>query len=166
MRPPRPLPPQTVEWLRPLLKQAHTKLEYQRVQCIWLRASLGLSAVEVAQAIGWHPDHVRKFQARYLKEGKKVLEVGERGGRNHAYLSIKEESAFLKPYGKRAEEGGILVVSEIHQAYEGRVGRKVPQSTVYRMLARHGWRKIAPRSHHPQGNPEQQEAFKKTFQRS
>ncbi len=37
----RPLPEGTVERLAPLLKQALSKAEYQRVQCLWLRATLG-----------------------------------------------------------------------------------------------------------------------------
>ena len=35
-------------------------------------------------------------------------------------------------------------------------------STVYRMLARHGWRKPAPDTYHPQGDAERREVWKKT----
>jgi hypothetical protein len=44
------------------------------------------------------------------------------------------------------------VVSEIKEAYEKVVGHRVPKSTIYGIVARHGWRKIAPRSHHPKGD--------------
>jgi hypothetical protein len=37
-----------------------------------------------------------------------------------------------------------LEVSRVKAAYEQALGRKVPKSTVYRMLARHGWRKVVP----------------------
>jgi hypothetical protein len=39
----------------------------------------------------------------------------------------------------------------------------VHQSTVYRRLPRHGWRKLLPRPRHPQADPEEQERFKKTL---
>jgi hypothetical protein len=55
-----------------------------------------------------------------------------------------------------------LEVSRVKQAYEQAVGRVVPKSTVYRMLARHGWRKLAPRPRHPQADGARQQALKKT----
>jgi transposase len=54
------------------------------------------------------------------------------------------------------------VVNEVKAVYEEAVGRSVPKSTVYRMLARHGWRKIAPRPCHPKADPQKMEAFEKT----
>jgi hypothetical protein len=40
----QPLPEGTIERLAPLLKEAHSKAEYQRIQCVWLRAQLQLSS--------------------------------------------------------------------------------------------------------------------------
>jgi len=71
------------------------------------------------------------------------------------------EAAFLVPCVAEAERGGVLVVAPIKAAYERAIGRSVPDSTVYRLLARHGWRKLAPRPHHPKSDPEKQEAWKK-----
>jgi Winged helix-turn helix len=34
-------------------------------------------------------------------------------------------------------------------------------SSVYRMLARHGWRKLAPDTRHPDGDPQAREDWKK-----
>ena len=50
----------------------------------------------------------------------------------------------LQEFLYQSELGGILEVSQVKAAYEQAVGHGVPKSTVYRMLARHGWRKIAP----------------------
>ncbi len=78
MRKPKELPEGAFERLAMGLKQAKTKAEFQSVQCLWLRASLRLSADQVATAIGWHPNSVRKLQARYFKEGEAALkEVGK-----------------------------------------------------------------------------------------
>ena len=63
---------------------------------------------------------------------------------------------------EKARAGGVLVVGEIKTAYEKKAGKQVPKSTVYRMLARHGWRKIAPRPKHPKAEIGVQEEFKKS----
>ncbi len=100
-------------------------------------------------------------QFRELCSGKKS---GDRnwGGRRYGYMSIDEEHQFLSKYLDEASHGGVLVVSEIKQAFEAQVGHKVAKTTIYRMLERHGWRKIMPRPHHPKSDTEAREGFKKT----
>jgi hypothetical protein len=49
--------------LAPLLSQIKTKSVYQRFQCVWLRATLGLSASQIAQALGWKPQSVRQLHS-------------------------------------------------------------------------------------------------------
>ncbi|HQH51961.1 MAG TPA: winged helix-turn-helix domain-containing protein [Candidatus Hydrogenedentes bacterium] len=161
MRPARPMPRRAEKELRGLLAAAKSRAQYQRVQCVWLRATLGLSSEEVARAIGWHPASVRRVQAAYLREGIRALSTQGRGGRRHENLSLEEENALLDAFTPLAEQGGILEVSAVKAAYEVRLGHRVPKSTVYRMLKRHGWRKIAPRPKHPQSEPARQQAFKK-----
>ena len=39
------------------------------------------------------------------------------------------------------------------------------ESTIYRLLDRHGWRKLVPRPVHPKADLEEQAAFKKTSSR-
>ena len=78
---------------------------------------------------------------------------------------MKEEDDLLASFEETAYAGGMLVVTEIKQAYERSIGRKVPKSTVYRMLERHGWRKIAPRRKHPEQNEEEQNEFKKNYRK-
>jgi hypothetical protein len=40
-----------------------------------------------------------------------------------------------------------------------KVGSAVAPSTVYRMLDRHGWRKVIPRPRHPKADMQAQDAF-------
>jgi hypothetical protein len=40
--------------------------------------------------------------------------------------------------------GGVLTVPPIHAALVEHLGRGFPMSTTYRLLARHGWRKVQP----------------------
>ncbi|MGH7867155.1 MAG: winged helix-turn-helix domain-containing protein [Candidatus Dormibacteraceae bacterium] len=165
MRPARAFPEKSVEKLRVALKQAKRKSEYQRIQCVGLRAALGLSADQVATALGWLPTSVRRLQAQYLREGETALRTVGRGGRRHQNLTLKEEQQILQRFSPQAERGGMLEVSRFKQAYEETVGHRVPKSTVYRMLARHGWRKITPRPRHPQADVARQEEFKKNFRK-
>ena len=55
----------------------------------------------------------------------------------------------------------MLVVSPLRAALAQKLGRAVTHSVVYRMLARHGWRKVAPDTRHPKSDPAAQEEWKK-----
>jgi transposase len=166
MRPQRPISEHAKESLKGLLKHTKTKADFQRVQCIWLRAVLGMPSEQVALCVGFSPATVKKLWSQYFSQGAKVLIGQGRGGRHRANLSVEDEEKVLDPFLRKAKSGGVLVVNEVKTAYEEAVGRAVPKSTVYRMLARHGWRKIAPRPRHPKADLEDLEAFKKTPEHS
>ena len=144
------------------LKTARTKEEYQRVQAVWLRVSLGMRAAEISKILGIHRASVWRIHSRFFKDGAKMLASDPHGGRYREILSSPEEKRLLEPFVQRAERSGVISVAGIKLAYEKELGRKVPKSTVYRMLERHGWRKLAPRPSHPDGDPGAQESFKKT----
>ena len=110
---------------------------------------------------------MRKLQARYFKEGEAALRRGGEGGRYFQNLTLEEERQLLQEFLAQSERGGILEVSRVKAAYEQALGRKVPKSTVYRMLApRHGWRKVVPRPRHPKSDAATQTDFKKTGENS
>jgi len=148
------------------MNSAKNVAEFKRVQSVWLRAALDMPVGQIAQATGLASNSVRCYQSRYLKQGESALLGPGRGGRRRQNLSVAQESELLSGFEARALQGGVLEVREIGQAYEHAVGRAVAKSTVYRMLARHGWRKMAPRPHHPKGDRARQQAFKKNSLRS
>lgn len=51
------------------------------------------------------------------------------------------------------------------QAFEAWIGKRVPKSTMYRLLDRHHWRKIISLPRHPKANQVEQERLKKTLRR-
>lgn len=155
----------TVARLADRLKRAETHSEYQRIQCVLIRATLGSSAAQIAQLLGWSTATVHVLHSRWAREGDVVFDVHGRGGRRHQYLSIDEETALLAPFAERAQAGGVLTVAEIAQAFSARTGKTVAPSTIYRLLDRHGWRKVAPRPRHPKADVAAQAAFKKTSPR-
>lgn len=136
--------------------------ELRQALAVLLPAHHGLSLEETGKIIG----RSKATVGRMLAESKRRVKEPERprpqwGGRRRQNMSVEEEEAFLAPFISEAERGGVLVVAPIKAAYEQAIGRIVPDSTVYRLLARHGWRKLAPRPRHPKGDPEKQEAWKK-----
>ncbi len=125
MRRARPISRAAKDSLGRLLKESKSKWEFQRVQCVWMRAELGLGAEDIAKAVGWNPGYVRQVQARFLREGETSLKIVGRGGRYHENLSIEQEEKLLEPFLLGAQRGQILVVSDIKAAYEAKIGRKV-----------------------------------------
>jgi transposase len=155
----------TVARLAERLKRADSHTEYQRIQCVLIRATLGSSAAEIARLLGWSTTTVHVLHSRWSKEGDAVFDVRGRGGRRHQHLKPEQEAALLAPFVERADAGGMLTVAEIQRAYQKRSGKAVAPSTIYRLLERHGWRKVVPRPRHPKANVAAQAAFKKTAPR-
>jgi transposase len=77
-------------------------------------------------------------------------------------LSWDEEAAFLESFKQAALTGQIATTAEIKGALERRLGHKVHKTMVYKLLKRHGWRKVVPRPFHVDADKQEQEAFKKT----
>jgi transposase len=126
---------------------------------------LKLDDDQIATAVGLSCNTVRCLHSRFRLYGVEALSGVGRGGRRRQNLSVEQEDEVLRPFLEEAGIGGILVVNPIKIAYEQAVGHTVPKSTVYRLLARHSWRKLAPRPRHPKASSEAQEEFKKNYQR-
>ena len=77
----------TVRRLAERLKRAGSHSEYQRIQCVLIRATLGSSATEIAQLLGWSTATVHVLHSRWAKEGEAIFDVRGRGGRHHQYLT-------------------------------------------------------------------------------
>ena len=126
MRKPKEMPEGALERLAMGLRQAKTKAEFQSVQCLWLRASLKLSADQVATAIGWHPNSVRKLQARYFKEGRGSAQK-RRGRPLLSKPDHRRRTAVTPRILAESESGGILEVSRVRPAYEQACGSQGSQ---------------------------------------
>ena len=161
MRQSIPIPESRIPELEAFRKKKWPGYELQRFLCVWLRVKQAMSTVDIAKIIGWHANTVRIIQRDFIKRGVDAFIELTRGGRNRALLTPEEEKEFLASFEKSAEQGALLVVNEIKEALEKRLGHKVHKTTVYRMLYRNGWRKVAPRTSHPKRDKEAVEAFKK-----
>ena len=108
----------------------------------------GKSLKEIAAATGFRHAHISNLIRKYFEEGLASISEKHYTG-NRRNMSIEEETAFLEPYRQQAEEGHILDIGEIKTVYEEKVGHSIGSSQIYRVLHRHGWRKVMPRSKHP-----------------
>jgi transposase len=120
-------------------------------------------ATAIALHLGVSVPFVHKIISVYKRCGPRALATPGTGGRRHQYLTSGEEQRFIAPFIQRAAPGEIATIRSIKDAFEAHVHRAVHKTTIYRLLDRHGWRKIAPRAKHPAATPELQAAFKKTL---
>ena len=158
MRTPSCLSAGAVEEVAALLKQCRRRAEYRRVPCVWLRAALGLSAQQMAAVRGGPISSVYALPSPSLREGVAARPGPGRGGRHRQKLSPTQEPARRAQFFARATPGRGREARAGRAAYETGAGHSGPQSTVYRLLARHRWRQLAPRPRHPKAHPARQEA--------
>ena len=131
-------------------------------QAVLLPALLGATLEQTAAVLGVGRASVPRLQARLRQRCMEPQATrASWGGRRHEGLSLEDECGFLAPWSEASKAGGVLVVSPIRAALAQRLGRPVAASVVYRMLARHGWRKVAPDTRHPKSDPKVQEDWKK-----
>jgi transposase len=150
-----------------MLARATNLDEFRRAQAILLPALAHTSLEKTAALLGVGRTTVVRYQRRVrVSLQNPATNRPAWGGRRRALLSFAQEVEFLAPWIEQAKSAGILVVSPLRAALAERLGRKVAASVVYRLLARHGWRKLSPDTKHPKGDPEAQAEWKKNSRKS
>ena len=141
------------------LQQATTLQEFRAAQAVLLPANFGLTKAETAAALGLSTSRVGAIQA--AARAPAPVPKATHGGRRRQRMTLAEEVAFLEPWKQAAATAGMIIVPPLHEALAKHLGKPIQHSQVYRLLARHGWRKVAPDSTHPKTDPAVQEAWKK-----
>jgi transposase len=131
-----------------------------RIQMVVLREK-GMTQPEISEVTGKSLSTVNRAHMAYAKGGLNALKAKPSGGRINQNMTVKEEKALLDGFAKAAGAGELLNIHEIKAAYEKVIGHPTSKSTIYNLLARHGWRKLMPRPHHPDRDPVAQKRFKK-----
>lgn len=145
-----------------MLAKAKTADELRQAQALILPLEYGFSLEQVAAVTGISRGWACQLRMRFIRNGGNHPEsASKRGGRRRENMSIEEETAFLAPFLEKAAQGGILVVGEIQRALDARLNKEVALASVYNLLHRHNWRKLAPDKKHPQANLEAQVEWKK-----
>jgi len=157
-----------IDLARKQLGEAKTIDELRRAQAVVFPLDFGFSIEDTAKAIGVSKGWACRLRRSFINEQaepklEKVTKLGAGSGRGRAYLSREQEQELLLPFVKKASQAGILIVSEIRQALEIKLGRTTAIATVYNLLHRHGWRKLSPDKQHPKADVNAQEEWKKNF---
>jgi len=153
---------QFLEKAKELLVSAKTAKEVRQAQAVILPLEFNMSLEQTSAITGISRNWVNQLRNEFIHASGIVQRNKSHGGRRRENMSPTEESLFLAPFIENARDGGILVVSEIKDALQAKLGRTVALASVYNLLHRNAWRKLVPDKHHPKSDPEAQEAFKKT----
>ena len=128
-------------------KENRDKQIENRLRVLSLRCE-GKSLSEISRMTGFHKSHICNLVRKYFEEGLQSIAEKHYPG-NRRNMSVKEEATILEQFEQRAEQGNMVDIREIKEAYEKEVGHKISSGQIYRVLSRHGWRKVMPRSKHP-----------------
>ena len=120
----------------------------KRLYAVQLRGE-GYKNSEISKKLDTSPKVVSRWVVAFHAGGIEALLPGKFGG-NHRNATDEEELAFMEQFETAAKNGQIISVSEIAEAYDKTFGKPhVSHSTVYYLLHKLGWRKVMPRSKHP-----------------
>jgi transposase len=152
-----------IEAAERLLKSARTADDVRRAQAVLLPLTLGLTIEQTAKAIGRSVGVTCTMRTRFAKVASGALPAPRRKQdlRNRAKAELSREREILDEVLADAMDGGVVVIPRVKPDIEAKLGETLSLSSLYRMLARHGWRKLAPDTRHPQGSPAAREAWKK-----
>ncbi len=142
-----------------LRDDASTVVEFRKAMSVILPAKLGLDVAIVSELLGMSRSTI--FRSRSKIRNQDDTPKKSWGGRRRYSLTLEEESEFLASFEAEAGAGGILSAPPIHAALIKLLGHATSPSTTYRMLSRHGWRKVQPDTKHPKSDQAAQEEFKK-----
>lgn len=151
--------PEEVQRAKQLRDQAATVADYRKALSVILVAEYGLDADRAAEVLGTSRRTVFRNRSSICNQDDTKKKTW--GGRRNSSMTIEEEREFLSQWKEKAAAGGVLTVPPIHAALVERLGHDTPMSTTYRLLARHGWRKVQPDTKHPKSDPAMQSEFKK-----
>jgi len=143
-------------------KKNSNKFKEKRLRVLVLHAK-GTPRSEISKITEYNASHISKLVSSYFSKGLSAI-IGNNIKGNRRNLSFEDESSLLEPFKLAAHEGKVIEVSAIQAAYAEKIGRNMDndKSQIYRVLARHGWRKVMPRSKHPnKASAEEIESSKK-----
>jgi transposase len=151
-----------IEELEQARKKNKNKNVERRLKALLLHGK-GEEHQKIADQTEYSVTYISELVTKYIKKGITAI-IGNNYRGNRRNMSIEEEKILLESFKKQAEEGRMVETSDIERAYEKAIGRSLEKSRgqIYRVLKRHGWRKVMPRSKHPnKASDEEIEASKK-----
>lgn len=159
---PRLVDMRVVEHAKLLAAKANSIDDLRCAQAVLLPALLNATLQQTAEVLGIGRATVGRYQAKVRRRLTHPADLDPQwGGLRRAAMTEEEERDFLQPWAELSADGSMLIVGPLRAALAQKLGRKVTHSVIYRLLARHGWRKVAPDTRHPKSEPHEQEQWKK-----
>ncbi len=129
-------------------KKLKDKQSDKRLHAVQMRGE-GQKNADIAKQLETSTDMVSRWVSSFSRYGvESLLPKKARGGRP-PNISYEEEERMLREFEELAQAGQIIEVSDIEKAYREKVGHRIGTAQIYYVLKRHGWRKVMPRSKHP-----------------
>jgi transposase len=145
------------------LKSATSADQLRIAQSVLLPLELGLTLAQTAKAIGRSVGATCRMRVNFcaVKEGKRTAAQPKSALRNRAADTLAREAQVLDKVLTDAVNGGVAIIPRLKPQIEKELGHTIALSGLYRMLHRHNWRKLAPDTQHPKGDPEARAEWKK-----
>ena len=140
-------------------KATQDKQIARKLRALMLRYE-GKSNEEAGKQLGLCSVRISQLVNEYKKTGIENFTRKKYGG-NHRSMTEEEEEEILNRFREQAEAGQVIIVADIKRAFDEKLGRDTGRGYIYMLLARHGWRKLKPRSRHPQKASEEEIAASK-----
>jgi transposase len=152
-----------IEAAKTSLKHAKTADQLRAAQAVLLPLELGLTLEQTAQAIGRSVGATCRIRTSFcaVASGKQAPAQPKTALRNRAKVTLEQEAAVLDKVLHDAHLGGVVIIPRLKPLIERELGQTMALSGLYRMLHRHNWRKLAPDTQHPKGDPQARDAWKK-----
>ena len=159
-------PASGIEYLcdaRAFRDNAKTAEDLRLALAVLLPLEQGLSIRQTADIIGRSVGVTCSMRTRFGRviDGVQAVPLHKQQLRNRAHATLEQEAQALDEVLADASTGGVVIIPRLKPAVEAKLGKTIALSGLYRMLARHGWRKLAPDTRHPQGDPAAREEWKK-----
>lgn len=127
----------TQKLLEKFLKEAKTAIETKQIQCILFRVRDDYDNATIAKLVGYSEDSIKNIHSKFIRFWEKSLIEKKKGWRYNVHMTKEEEEEILSSLNKKGNTWEILEVSLVKTAYEAKLGHKVHETIIYRMLHTH-----------------------------
>lgn len=152
-----------LEQARAQVNAARSAAQLRAAQAVLLPLELGLTLEQTAVAIGRSVGATCRMRITFcaVASGQRQAAQAKTSLRNRAKATLAQEAAALDAVLHDAQLGGVVIIPRLKPQIEAALGKTMALSGIYRMLHRHHWRKLAPDTQHPKGDPAAREVWKK-----
>ena len=140
---------ENAEEIKEYRKKVKDKYLDRRLHALQLLGE-GVKPKKIAEKLDADKRQISMWAKNFCQRGGIEGFVKKGGGRFHENMSYEDETKLLEQFKSQAEKGKIIEISEIKAEYDKILGRETNPSQIYNVLNRHNWRKVMPRSKHPQ----------------